>query len=344
MKKDLPIIIGLILIVACIYRVPNSIMRASMELSAVVGISLILAIWLADRVNIWLGLFVFLAVFSHVYPVYNAAGYKTLHNILIASGLLLFMSYKPEYFEHVFDVLLIVAMVNLIVIGFDLLNIHVPYRMFWGSDCEGITANRNESAAIFAFALPAALLRGKTRAWMILPIAIGLILTRTSGAVLSVMAGLFVFWRLKGYRHLFLFMLAGVLSLILYLVFVDTTNASSRWIMWGGVLEAIKLKLWLGWGIGQYPNIYNHSPHNEFLRLLMEMGLASIFIVYGYICSCVLDFWGEVEISDNQILCITALIIIAANSFISFQLHIGVTALMALLWLGKFEEARRDNS
>jgi len=341
MNKTLSIIIGLILIVACIYRVPNSIMRASMELSAVVGISLILAIWLVDRVNIWLGVFVLLAVFSHVYPVYNAAGYKTLHNILIASGLLLFMSYRPEYFEHVFDVLLIVAVVNLIVIGFDLLNIHVPYRMFWGADCEGVTANRNESAALFAFALPAAFRKG--RGWVIPLIVIGLILTRTSGAAIAIMAGIIIYWKLKGYRFLFWFILASALGFLLYILFVDTASVESRWVMWGGVMEAIKQKPLLGWGLGQYPNVYNHSPHNEFLRMVFEMGFVSVLILAGYVATSILKLWGE-EISDNKILCITALVIIAVNSFISFQLHIGVTALMSLLWLGKFEGGVRDNS
>lgn len=339
-KKAIPVIIAVLLSIACIYRYPNAVMRASMEFSAVYVLSLIVAIWLAEKVDVWLGLFVIFCVFMHFYPKYNSASYTTLHNIILASGVLLYMSYHPEYFKYVFDVFLLFAVVNLVAIGFDIFNIRVPYRMYWGNDCEGIMANRNESAALFAFALPAAFRKG--RYWAIAVIGIGLILTRTSGAVLAVMAGAIIYWRMKEYKYFGLFVLANVLAVLLYMLFIDAPDYNSRWIMWMGVLNAVLQKPMLGWGLGQYPVIYNHSPHNEFLRLVFETGVVSLLLWIGYTTWSAIDMYKREKLSHNYILCVSALAIIAVNSFVSFQLHIGTTAVMSLLWLGKYEEAKND--
>ncbi len=307
-----------------------------MELSAVIGMSLVMAVWLGT-VNIWLGTFLAMATAYHVWPVYNSAGYTSIHNLILAAGLILFIKYAEKDIENkLLDMMVAVSCFNLLTILIAEAGIQIPYQVWWGQDCEGIMANRNESAALFAFTAFAGF-RPK-RWWFLAVVALGLILTRTSGVVFGLgFALMFYFKRLFDNKKLFFVYLGIIAGLILYIYFVDVPGIRERGLMWTGTAWAI-LQRPLGWGLGRWPLIYNHSPHNEFLRAMFEMGILAGIVIIGYAVSLFMSYRGRMTKENSIILC--SLITTAFISGIGFQLHIGATGLIACLWIGLAERRR----
>lgn len=329
-----------------IYRfpVPAGNLRVSMQLLFEIIIALSMAIYLIKEVNPWIGAYLILVTVSHLYPHYGPASFMAFSCTVWAGVwmILIIQSGRQAETKTIFlDMMCILSLAHFLYqvvqfFGMDLLYV-IPYKY----QTVGFMANPNEVGALHAFCF-AAFLRDGWKRW-IPSVLLGVILSRTSGAMVAIACGLMVYWFLNG-KWKQAIALPVILS-IGYIIFIDAPG-TQRFPVWMAAWQFFTDRPFFGIGIGNWQVLSGFlihkfgenwtMVHNEFLQGLAEMGIGFGIILLGYAGTIALRVR---RFKREQILIpLTALTIIAANSFVGFPLRIAITAGLAVTWVALFEK------
>lgn len=261
--------------------------RALFEFFFMCAIVVILAMFIYENINKWVGAFLMVALISHALPVFLMTGklntiqsHLVLMNIVAGSVFYCVIVLSCATTDRIMDGMCFLALLHLIAIVF-----------LTGKTWVGIMANPNEAAAFMTICAPA-FLRSRWIYFIPIPIA-GLCLTRSFGGMLGFCLVIIFYLAMKGHKYWPSFvMFAGA---VLYYHVVDKPTVGLRWDAWRQSIQLSLLNLWpLGFGLGRWKELYPNLAaiqampegfirlHNTFLQNYIEMGIASIGVTAGY--------------------------------------------------------------
>ena len=130
----------------------------------------------------------------------------------------------------------------------------------------------------------------KYRVWLIAPLCLALLLTKSLGGILSLFFGLTIYFCLRG--NLKKRKLLFLLGLLIITVFVLIARSSiqkqhlqpafsimTRLGYWKDTWEMIKLSPLTGVGLGNFNLAESRYAHNSYLQLWAEMGILGIVLI-----------------------------------------------------------------
>jgi len=114
-----------------------------------------------------------------------------------------------------------------------------------------------------------------------------------------------------------------------------------------------------GWGLGVFPTVYPqyrsfytnefvNQAHNDFLQILVELGVAGLLaflaLLWGVIHRAIaeIDVWQEDSFSNLSIASMLGLVGLLAHSFTDFNLQVPANALIFFAFCGIASRYRRD--
>ncbi len=144
----------------------------------------------------------------------------------------------------------------------------------------------NALAGYLAMILPLVLTQ-RNKLWFFIPISLALLLTKSLGALLSVLPGLTLYFYLQGNLKKKSILFLGGLLIIIGLVLISRTafqkshtqpifSAIMRLNYWQDTLGIIKLHPWVGVGLGNFNLIQSRYAHNSYLQLWAEAGILGV--------------------------------------------------------------------
>jgi len=218
--------------------------------------------------------------------------------------------------------------------------------------CVGFLANPNHSGAFLALALPAFF--RKRWVWLLPIVLIGLVMARSSGAMVAGIIGTMVFvWFIapkKRWLFVSLVLFAGA-GLIWKYDLQSILSINTRLHAWKSVYMVtywVGHWKWLwGWGMGQFPvsfaPIYQvfimKNPeavrwsiaHNEFIQLWFEAGLIGLGLVLGYLGHQAIKFL-RAQKTLIMLIAFSGVIIAVVNANVNFLFHISI-GIIPLIYL-----------
>jgi len=334
--------VALILLIVSVLQIPAppGYTRAAFRFICECGIVLLLASFIYQKVNKWVGLFLGLTLLSSIYPAYTK--YSLLaRNAVIFWCLwysLLVLTVKKE--RALLNVICIIALIN---VGFQMLqffNIDPVHKAIDGGHDlpTGLLSNINQTSALLAFCFPAFL--RKQWKWGIFIVLLGLVLAKSTGGVVAVSIGvlfygLVYFWGAWKKIIIISLILAG--CFLIFLLLIDRPSCSNRLDKWIIGLKLLKNRVIFGFGIGHWGMLFAklsntnfYQAHNDLLQGLWEMGIGFIVILAGYLIDVIKRAKHSMK---EHILPLTALVIILVNSMVNFPFHVATTAIIAVSWM-----------
>ncbi len=331
--------------------VPDGQMRNLFQLLAETCAIIAFGLLVVMRVNKWVGLFLLLAVFSSIYPVFDKSSYIA-RNAVLTGCLWYFMIERlhliPWNIKYIYNGICIIAVINAVFAVMQRCGID-PYALVtfgaMRSDVadnaySGLVANPNTLSALLAFSIPAFM----RQYWWpgLLIVIVGLVIAKSTGGLIAAAAGI-TFYILAAKRHYYLLVVIG-LGAIIFFKYVDMPriDGGSRLEKWVYSLHYIKQHWLTGYGLGHWKTVFYKihrlydvkwfsKAHNDLLQGYFEMGLAFILIVTGYVANVFRRYRREALIPA------TALVIIGINSLVNFPFHIATTAMIAVTWMAILE-------
>lgn len=290
------------MLVTFMFRLPFYQLRPGFEFSFRVAVIFLLAIFLYQTVNIWLGLFLMLALFSHSVPMFYISGYKALNtpqsysalnSVVYGSLFFTIMVLKNPRPSFILNVICIMASINLLwlivsYVGWD------PYKMLGATStmhrATGIMANPNESSALMAISLPA-FLRKKVIYFIWIPIA-GLVLSKSFGGFLAATFAAMAYLYAAGHLKISMILALAVIGAV-YWKTVDMPG-TERFHPWSRSLKIyLQNNPVLGCGLGNWKLIYPEMVkagvidsgwirlHSSFIQGWVEMGFGFLLFLVG---------------------------------------------------------------
>ena len=310
--KKWPLLVAAVIFAVAILRLPvNNEMREGFIFAVRVGSVFLCAAFLME-INVWAGMLLLLALFSHSLPMFVLSGFDFMHTkqsylaldaVLTGCAIYVVIVLKCRDINPLLNMICIIAMFQTLFLvvqnfGFD------PYVLFGligeGANT-GLMTNPNESAAFLALCSPA-FFRGRL-AWGLIFIVIGLALSCSTGGVLGFGLAAMFYISMRG---LFWVTLPLIIMTGLFLAFIDNPLTSSESITdrFGWWSDALKLQhknngWWFGIGLGNWKLIYPELAragvlkagcirlHNSFVQGIVEMGILFPVIVIGYMINTV---------------------------------------------------------
>jgi len=303
-------------------------------MAVVIVLAALLWVWGAK----YFSLFLLLGLVSSFWPFYDKASYFAFHSVLYAMiWIMLVMFFMGHHLDILLDAMCIIALANVVFVLLQLSGIWLLYQTT--KSPVGLMANPNETSALIAFCAPA-FWRGKWK-YALPALIIGLFCVNSFAGPLSLGCGVVVYAFLKGKIYLSLGLV--LCAVLLYGLLIDLPGME-RWQVWKRGLQLFKEHWVFGSGLGHWKYIFIHesqaklfdgifwkTAHNEYLQGMFEMGIGFIILVAGYFQHVVRHYKKEALIG------ITALVIIAVNSFVNFPFHIANTAMIAVTWMAILE-------
>jgi len=326
-----------VFLLIAVFRFPSSDLRISYQVLAEAGAMLLLCamIW---EINPWVALFGVLVVFSTHFPKYTESSYYAGSAAMV--GIIwYYAALKMVDSDAILDVMLIIAMANVFFMLLQVANMDPIFASIKHEETKavGLMCNRNETAALMAFCLPAAF-RGK-RLWFTIPIAVGLVLAMSTGGALAAVAAVIVWSSLKIDGVKIFPIWIGVLCLFLaFLAFVDTPGIDARLKIWSRGWDIFTERPIIGWGLGHWKMVYNvglkkpvMTSHNDVFQGIFEMGIPFTMVLIGYVISILRKLRREMAVVAAGVAAVSV------NSLVNFPFHIATTAIIAVAWLAMFE-------
>jgi len=333
-------------------------MRAWFEFSVRVGFVFLIACYLIKHVDIWVGLFLMLALFSHSVPFFILSGgeylqsresYLALNSVLIGCVSYSILIKTKININTLLNMMCIVCVIHVITLVVQKLGLD-PYSMFGiksNISPTALMANRNETSAFFAICFPA-FFRKK---WCYLsPIAMaGIFLVGCLNGLLAMLVSVFVWLLIISDKKKNVLLVAALSvsagsCVILYDIwFSGISSFSDRLYIWEKSLSlSFKNQPILGWGLGNWENVneiiakaggYKNKMmwsrvHNTFIHAYIEMGVVFIILIIGYFFSILK------KVSKKSIISISALsaIFICCNTNSLFRMN-AINGAFVILWL-----------
>ena len=137
---------------------------------------------------------------------------------------------------------------------------------------------------------------------MLITVSSALIITKSLGALLSILLGLIIYFHLKGGLDKKRLMILTGLTIIIGIVFLmrqvvtkqhalPTFSLVMRLNYWLDTLKIIKTAPWAGIGLGNFNLISARYAHNSYLQIWAEMGILGIvsflWLIFAIIKSAV---------------------------------------------------------
>ena len=344
-----PLFLGGLLFIMAVLRfpVPPGQYRALFQFIAEITILVALAVLIIQKINLWAGLFLILATFSCVCPVFGKASLLARQAVVFGCiwYSIIVLMVNQSGIKYLLLAIRLIAIVHTLFLVLQFIGLD-PYAIFSFciftstiTDYTGLMANRNEASMLLAFTIPAFF----SRQWifMLIPI-VGLILARTTGPILAVCIGSVFYLRRSDFLHPHFksALMAGICLVVpLYILFVDVPCIDERLKIWSQGLALMPQHLLIGAGIGHWKlAVKELHAHNDILQIIFEMGLLVSVIILGYLCNIYRRFSGQ------ALLAATAGIIILITALISFPFYVAPTAIMAVTWMGILEISLRGNT
>lgn len=325
-----------------------------LRVMAILGASAIIGIHVV-QINVWVGLLVFTAAISHIYPIYSL--YSTL-------SLFMFMLCVMVYYMLVKDkikaeyILTPMAIFAMFHSGFLILHFQSIFPPIYGNlkpaDGDmmvvGLMSNPNDAAAALAICLPA--LFRKKWCWAIPLILAGLYCAKSTGGILGcfVAGGLFLMMaEIRFKKEIFAVL---VLSLAASLLFIDQPSASVRSEAWREfiynhfnqtITPGIKNQTFFGIGLGNWEFVRQTigtvdgnglwtNAHNTFVHGFVEMGFPFLVVLAGYSYSILSRIKKAMVIEAAAL----GAIVTVCNTNSVFQMN-AVNGMFIVFWLALVE-------
>lgn len=312
--------------------------------------------------NLWVGLFVILSLVSSQYPFITQFSQETFFCILIGVGwyFICVQFLNHEAISVTMDLLCIFALLNVVFLFLQYFNIDPIYAPVKGQPeyykMGGLAAYPHGCAAVLALCVPA--FCRKKRFWGLIPVAIGLVLTRTFSGPMAIAAGLIFLIAVSNipFKLKMIVYIAIVLVLAGYIL-IDVPDHCWRLRAWKiAILDLIPKHLVFGYGLGFWkikfaqPEIieritqvsskleFFQQAHNEIIQGWFEMGTGFMLIAAGYVVSLCRRFKKEL------ILPAFALVIAFTGAQVAFPLHEAYSAAIILFWMGCYEAIAKNKS
>lgn len=327
-------------------------MRDGFDFNTRAGIILLIAAYMFYYVDVFLGLFLALALFSHTVPGFILSNYTkavTVESYIALDfallGSLLYAVLVKTDIDIDMMLNLICACVVLTFVCLALQKAQIdPYKalgMTSNMAPTGLMANCNETSAFLAIG-SAAFFR---KYWcFLIPIVVipALVISGSLNGYLGFMAALTLYFSFKYKRILPIGIIVGVI-----LVVIDTMRSdlslNFRWYIWQKSVDLVfQNQPFLGFGLGNWKIIDSaimaekayvtathwSNVHNSFIQGYIEMGAGFLILLAGYLTNLC------VRITKNQILSISACgaIFLCMNTNSLFQMNI-INGVFVILWL-----------
>ena len=306
-------------------------------------------------VNIWVGAFLLLALFSHSIPWLILSGgkyiqtwesYMALSTVMFGCILYSILSTIKLEKRILYNMLCIVALINVVFIIFQISGID-PYVIFGAKgNCSptGLMSNRNETAAFIAICSPAFF--RKKWAWFIPLLLLSLFCMRSFNGIIGIGAAVTVFIWLRGRR--IAAVCAGTVATIFFVWYdgVSTTvdAITPRLYIWkNAILLTYDNCRVMGVGLGNWKIINQilteagwfsdggkwSRIHNSFIQGYVEMGIVFIILVLGYLKSI---------LSKNSVhMAALAAIVVCCSTNSLFRMN-AINGMVVILWAAMLNE------
>lgn len=359
------VILAALVVLVGVWRFPFPSLRLSFQIIFEYAVLLAFSGFVARRVNLWAGLFMLLAAWSSVVPMYSKFSFLALWGVLIGilwySMIVMAFEARAGATNILLDAMCVVAGAHVVFLvmqtfGFDPL--FTPVEKTLTATPVGLMCNKNEVAALLVFCMPAFWRSGR-RIWII-PVLIGLFMAKTSMGIVSLAAGIAALIALRwdfvmriDRRKLVLIMMWAMFGLTVFFSFVDRPSFGPRWVstklgieLWTqhwlfgsglGHWEVVAFKhIWVpgDWGIMHWQKY----AHNEFLQGLFEMGVLFPAVLAGYAVNAARRY-RRLDKASRRVMepVVLAMVVIAANSTGHFGFHIATTAMLGITWMAILE-------
>jgi len=339
------LIIALVLFVVCVVRIktPNEQVRVAFQVLVEWGAFFLLACMLY-RINRWIGVFVLIMLFYHIYPGYRKESIMAMWAVAVGGVWFLacvqFLNSKS--IEWVLNVLCVIALLNVL---FLMLQVISGNKAFPGI---GLMCNPNEISCLLGLCAPAFFRKG----WIFcIPILIvGIVLTKSlSGIIIFASAVLVYAWYFKASFPIWFWVLAA--TVIVGFIYLDYQTGNLGQSV-AARYQAVKAAMiawyhspyWMGWGLGTWKILFSKVPgtttswmtaHNEYAQLLVEAPL-SLIAIGGYCVSVVRRFM-HTGYSRATLMPVAAVAAAVVGCTFHFVMHIGTTAVVVIVWLAILE-------
>ena len=312
--------------VAGIFRLPAEHLRALIRVSVEFAVIWAFAWFVFKKVDPWLGAFVFLASIMTVFPVFDRFSLLRRDAILMGVGWYILLRLYADR-DLIFNGICIVSLVNSLFLLSDWCGID-PYAIvtFGAITSSGLATNTGlmtnpGEASVLAGISVVLFARGRWK-WFMPLILLSLIPAESTVGPVCVLAAMTVCLVYRRDKTALIGLLGALIAVWLYAAFWDSNNLLSC--QWRIDYNLIGLEIIrdnpFGVGLGHWHLVTKQlHMHNDFLQMVVEMGVISSLIIGGYFIT---SFY------KTDLLGRMALAAIVVASAVSFAWFIPVTGLI----------------
>lgn len=307
--------------------------------------------------NIWLKWFLVWATLSWWFNFFLPPQ-STVVFFNIVFGLLFFYFIKTFIKkEEIEKILKLICITALVQIGWLVVQLFKKDFIFYCYDSGslwsgvgglfGFMGNRAVLGTYLALCLPLFRVYFK---WFIPLIIVGLIISRSSIAVISGISGLICFETItvilnKDYKKIIWLIIFCLIFCGLFFYYIDRLGLE-RISLWKRILTQMKWEQHLGGqGMGRFQNLRIiidktnsvwDNPHNEYLNIYFELGAMALFLVIGYIVNLIRRFI-KIFKTKEAIVLFSGIIVLLINSMGMFPMQLACTAFLGIIYFGLLE-------
>ena len=194
----------------------------------------------------------------------------------------------------------------------------------------------------------------KNKILFVIPIALALLLTKSLGALLSIVLGLTVYFYLKGSLKKRNALLLMGLLLIFGGILISRTASQQphtqpafslgmRLNYWQDTLRIIKAHPVIGVGVGNFNLMYSRYAHNSYLQVWAEMGILGIMALLWLVIALVKPALKNIKDAKKTALpLITAAVVFLIHNFLDFTFFLPEVSLIWWVVLGLTNASRLE--
>jgi len=264
---------------------------------------------------------------------------KRVLSVIVASGFLVSLLAIYQYFfgfQHVLDYLTRQKVSN------DFILDYISRRRAF---CPFVTPNT--LGGYLAVIIPLTLIY-KNKIWILIPLSSALLLSKSLGALLSILLALVIYFCLRGKLEKKEIVLFSGLLVLFGLIFVARSGVQKQDLQpifstvmrlryWRDTLRIIHSFPFTGVGLGNFNLIQSRYAHNSYLQIWAEMGILGLFSLLWLILTILKRSLKNIKNStlNNQIVALTAAnAVFLIHNFVDFSFFLPEVTLIWWLIMG----------